>query len=191
LLLAVSTEVPNDRVAVPEVHSLRFSPTSDSPLNGIISHLTSKYGGNIHDRGVVVASASSTNWNPAKNVLDLQNRDSCFQSENKANGWICIDFKDMRVIPTHYSILSYTVGPGYYNPKSWCFEVSDDGNKWTEVHRCANSNDLNGNSLIGTYSVSTSMKYGFLRFRQTGKDHSNNDYLFLSGLEIFGTLFEP
>jgi hypothetical protein len=191
LLLGVSTEVPNDRVAVSEVRSQRFSPTSDSPLNGIISHLTSKYGRNIHDQGVVIASASSTNGNPAKYVLDLQNHSSCFQSHNEANGWICIDFKDMCIIPTHYSILSCTVGPGYFHPKSWCFEVSDDGNKWTEVHRCTNSNDVNGRSLIGIYSVSTSMKCRFFRFRQTGKDHGNNYHLTLSGFEIFGTLFEP
>jgi hypothetical protein len=187
LVLSVSPGASNDRVAV-----RLFTPRSDQPLNRIISHLTSISGGNVHDLGVVVADASSIQSSyMAKHAFDLQNKNSAFHSQNQPNSWIRDDFKSARVIPTHYAISSYIGGQGKNNPKSWCFEVSADGDSWTEVHRCTNNNDLNGAGLIGTFAVTKSVKSRFIRFRQTGKNHSNNDYLLLSGLEIFGTLCDP
>jgi hypothetical protein len=184
LTLSVSPDASNDRVA-----GHLFTPRSNQLLNGIISHLTSVSGGNLHDLGVVVANASSIlSSYAAKHALDLQNRNSFFESQKQPNSWIRYDFKSARVIPTHYSILSWNGGPGNQHPKSWCFEVSDDGNSWTEVHRCTNNNDLNGPGRIHTFAVTKSVKSRFIRLRQTGKGHTNNDHLLLSGLEIFGTL---
>jgi hypothetical protein len=125
------------------------------------------------------------------NVADLQNQLSFFQSTNEPNSWICYDFKAMEVTPTHYSILSYPSGPNQnYHPKSWCLEVSGDGQSWTKVHQCENNLDVNGSNLIGTYSVGCEMKCRFVRLRQTGKNryHSNDDHLLLCGFGIFGIL---
>jgi hypothetical protein len=59
LVLAVSSAVSDDRAAAPEIRRRLFTARSDQPLNGIISHLASTLGGNVHDLGVVVADASS------------------------------------------------------------------------------------------------------------------------------------
>jgi hypothetical protein len=196
LILPVSPEISNGRISVPEIRGRLFAPNSDSPLHGIIWHLASTSGGNLHDLDVVFASASSVHSSyEAKFALDLQNRNSHFLSQNEANRWIRYDFNNLRVVPTHYSILSNPIqsNPGQptdHDPRSWCLEVSDDGNEWTEVHRCTDNSDVKGKSLIGTYEVSKSVKCRFVRLRQTGKNHYNCDRLILSGLEIYSTLFE-
>jgi hypothetical protein len=171
----------------------RFSPNGKSLLDGIIAHLTSICGGNVHDNGIISVSASSENGAGvlARNAVDLDNRSSCFQSSNVANSWLCYDFKQMEVTPTHYSILSYQGAFGCFHPKSWCLEVSKDGNSWTEIHRIQDNNDLNDSNKIGTYEVTKSVKCRFIRLRQTGRNHVNYDYFLLSGFEIFGLLHEP
>jgi hypothetical protein len=192
LILPVSPEISNDRISVPDIRGRLFAPNSDSPLHGIIWHLASTSGGNLHDLGIVSVRASGVYGSSyeAKFALDLQNRSSHFFSQNEANSWIRYNFNNIHVVPTHYSILSRPYEPNDYHPRSWCLELSDDGNEWTEVHRCTDNSDVKGNSIIGTYEVSKSVKCRFVRLRQTGKNHSNRDYLQLSGLEIYGTLFE-
>jgi hypothetical protein len=168
-----------------------FSPTGKS-LDGVISYLTVKCGGNVHDKGLIEATSNGVHLSrDAKNAADLQNRGSFFQSNDEPNSWICYDFKDMEVTPSHYSIISVPWGAGQArHPKSWCLEVSRDGQSWTEVHRCDNTHDLNGANQIRTYSVTREVRSRFVRLRQTGKTHYNCDYLMLSGFEVFGILHE-
>jgi hypothetical protein len=171
-----------------------FSRCALISVNGIISHLTSVSCMNLHDLGVVVADASNVYNSPcaAKHALDLQNRNSYFEMQSQPNSWIRSDFKSTRVISIHYSIASHgSWGPCNNHPKSWCFEVSDDGDSWTEVHRYTDNNDLNGTGLIGTFAVTKSVKSRVIRLRQTGKNYQNSDCFLLSGLEIFGTLCDP
>jgi hypothetical protein len=171
LILAVSPEAPNDHLSIQET---RICPRDGSSLDGIISHLTRKFGGHVGDTGVVGITLSSENSTcRARNAADLQNRNSYFQSNDAPNSWICYDFKKMEVTPTHYSILSlpYAAGSASH-PRSWCLEVSTDGNSWTEIHRCSDSSDLNGSNLIGTYEVARSVKCRFARWRQIGKNHA-------------------
>jgi hypothetical protein len=188
LILPVLLEISSDRIAI-----RIFSPNSLSPLDGIISQLISVSDDNVYDSDIVLASASASGMNGAHDswlALDLQNPGSCFQSNGHSDDWIRYDFKRICISPTHYSILPYPYGPGSHNPKSWCFEISDDGNNCIEVHRCTDNNDLNGNNLIWTYEVTKSMQCWFVRLRQTGKSHYGNDYWSLNGLEIFETLDE-
>jgi hypothetical protein len=167
----------------------------ESPLDGIISHLTSKCGGNVHELGVVNVTASTIGGDSAKYVVDLENRSICVQKRyNDSKPWICYDFKNLRVTPTHYALLSCSgYGPNTYHPKSWYVEGSDDGTEWTVLHECSNNSDLNGGGLIGQYPVSEARKCRFVRLRQT-QHHSPNTgvhYLTLSGFELHGTLHEP
>jgi hypothetical protein len=97
----------------------------------------------------------------------------------------------MEVTPTHYSILSPPYAAGQANhPKSWCLEVSIDGNSWTEIHQCPDNSDLNGSGLIGTYEVARPVKCRFARWHQIGKNHLGSDYLQISGFEVYGILRE-
>jgi hypothetical protein len=142
LLLPVSPTCANLRSAVPPppsgptVETFPFRPSS--PLDGIISHLTAKFGGNVHDRGVVHITANRVLSNhpnyAAKHVADL-GTDSNFYSANDANQSICFDFKKMKITPTHYSIRTNSSGPNSSHLKSWVLEGSKEGNSWIEFDR--------------------------------------------------------
>jgi hypothetical protein len=101
---------------------ISFPFSRDPPLNGIISYLRKKYGGNVHDTQVINVTASSTYLGPASVVVDLQDR-SYFISGNDPDQWICYDFKDMHVHLTGYSIPSSNCEYARYcYPKSWVIE---------------------------------------------------------------------
>jgi hypothetical protein len=111
-----SDQIPSRQSAGVGVEGRVFSSTS--PLRGIISHLSERFGGNVHDHQLVTITANRPyNNNPsyvAKNGADLT-ANSDFRSANEPNQWIWSDFNRMKVKPTHYSIRSYFNGG-----VSWC-----------------------------------------------------------------------
>ena len=156
-------------------------------LNGIIAHLARKCGGNVHEKGSVEVTARGYGGGDLKNVVEL-GTNSCLCINNGPNAWIRYDFKGWRVAPTSYSIRSDNCA----YPKSWVFEVSNDGSdsSWKVVDRRENNGDLNGDYLTRNFALSYPPGEGFrfVRLRQTGKNHGGNDYFLLTSLEVFGTL---
>ena len=168
-----------------------FVYNSSKPLNGIIAHLTKEHGGNVHEKGVVAVRASSTRKSgilAPEHVVEL-GTNKTFSSGNEPDSWIFYDFKKMRVAVTSYSIRS---SDGLY-PKSWILEVSNDGSdeSWEIVDRRIDEEGMRGDRVTCNYQVFGPPRgcFRFIRLRQTGKNHSGNDILALSSLEIFGTLF--
>jgi hypothetical protein len=172
-----------------EVVSHPFRP--DAPLDGIIADLTKRCGGNVHDRRVIKVTESSYHAEfPGKNAVDLL-VDSYYLSLNSPEAWICYDFKNMRIKPTHYTIRSrHDAGPGATHPKSWVIEGSLDGATWTELDRKENNRDLSGRNKIKTFEMAQIAKVKLLRLKQTGKNHYDNHHLMFASWEVFGTLFE-
>jgi hypothetical protein len=105
LIHTIDEQLLNDRVAVGE---MLFEPSS--PLCGILNHLTSRFGGNVHDRNVVNITAHRDAYNSdghaAKNVADVEDY-SYFYSASEPNQSICFDFKTLRIKPTHYTIRTH------------------------------------------------------------------------------------
>jgi hypothetical protein len=168
--------------------------TVTNSLDGIVAYLTRIGGGNVHDLNVVHVTASSTYAHTAvcapKNIADLQT-DSNFGSSNLPNQWICYDFRDMRIRPTHYTIKScFDARVNDTNLKQWIVEVSDDGSQWTDIDSREFNNDLNGPSQIRSFPVADGAVCRYIRLRQTGKNHCGNHFLAFSAFEIFGTLLE-
>ena len=159
------------------------------PLNGIIAHLTRECGGNVHEKGFVEVTASSFDGGEdPKYAVDLgTNSDFCSHAE--PNSWIRYDFKGRRVAPTSYSIRTHD-GPGY--PRSWVLEVSNDASdgSWKVVDRRENNEDLKAKYVTRNFPISDPPGEGFrfVRLRQTGKNHTGNDGLRITSLEVFGTL---
>jgi hypothetical protein len=175
---------------------IEIVPNVSSPLEGIISYLTREHGGNVHDRGIVKITsyqpASDSSAYAAKNAADLT-ANSYFFSKNASNQWLCYDFGDRCVNLTHYSIRSqYNSGADNYYPKSWVIEISKDDSTWEEVDRRENDSSLKGQNLTQLFRISRPMECRMVRLRQIGKNHysSPNDYLRISGVEIFGNLIE-
>jgi hypothetical protein len=108
-------------------------------------------------------------------------------SLNEPNQWLCYDFKDRKVRPTRYSIHAHSSG---YYLRSWIFEGSMDGSRWTELDCHTNDQTTNSNHPIGTFPVSQHFECQFVRLRQTGVCAEGNHHLILFAMEIFGDLIE-
>ena len=89
--------------------------------------------------------------------------------------------------PTSYSIRRHA-----HHPRSWVLEVSNDGSEgsWEVVDSRENNSDLNGKQETRNFEISAapSEAFRFVRLRQTGRNHERSDYLWISALELFGTL---
>jgi hypothetical protein len=164
-----------------------LSPNCDGSLEGIICYLTGKHGGNVEERGIVAISSSSYRPSfPARHVADLQ---TCtyFESDSSPGPWLCYDFKNRRVQPTHYSISAHS---NNYYLRSWVLEGSLEGSKWDEIDRHTNDATTNTQHPIGTFNISKSILYRYIRLRQTGKNAHGTDHLIIYAFEIFGRLIE-
>jgi hypothetical protein len=182
--------------------------------DGIVARLTRECGGNVHDRGVVdIACGSfeketegadphsgacdSKSDSAAKNAADLETVSyfhSAFRKKeddipHTRNNWICYDFKERRIVPTHYAIRTHREGPGKAHLKSWLVETSADGKSWREVAQEDNE-QLNGPYFTGTFAVAGAGECRFIRLVQIGKNHVGNDRIVISAWEIFGNLVE-
>jgi serine/threonine protein kinase len=183
--------------------------------DGIIAHLTRQYGGNVHDRHVVDVTSWSLEKethganphsgvcyndprNAAKNTADLGNV-SFFQSAYRdygddiprtRNNWVCYDFKERRIVPTHYAIRTFDAPQGASHLKSWLVETSTDGDNWREVAREEDNWQLNGERSTGTFKVASAGECRFIRLVNIGRNHWGSDTLAISAWEIFGSLIE-
>jgi hypothetical protein len=188
--------------AVPPVspsQSLKSLKAAEFPLNeaksveGIISYLTRKHGGNVSDKGIVTITSKSVFCNcrlyAVRHLAELDLSDPwsfvCFDSESEPGQWVCWDFKEMRVRPTHYTIMSVCL-------KSWVVESSLDGVNWTEIDR---ETDIEGFRThgwrVGSFGVSNSAECRFIRMTQTDKRYLfDDDILAIAAVEFFGTLLE-
>ena len=169
-------------------------PVFHPKLDGIIAYLTRRFGGNVHDKGIVNVTTNSvcSSYQP-KNAADLGTT-SQYWSDFRPNAWICYDFKERRVIPKSYSVMSGDWERDFCHLKSWVIEVSNDGtaNSWTQIDCRRRNNDLNGEFALCNFKIPRvpSEGFRFFRLRQTGKSHDHHNGFALSSLEIFGTLFE-
>jgi hypothetical protein len=171
--------------------------------NGLVYYLSRKYEGqNLHDSGIVIATASSQYQDRAfdnetyapKNVIDLKSK-SRFISQNIPNQWICLEFRGRTIRPTRYSICSHSTPVGWNHPRSWILELSMDGINWQEIDRKDDNNELNGPSNVGEWPIANALHSRFVRFRLTGKNHKPEDpewcYLLeIAGFEVIGTVVE-
>jgi hypothetical protein len=179
--------------------------------DGVIAHLTREFGGNMHDRHVIEVTSGSfeketRGANPhsgaynkeecaaAKNASDLE-ATSYFCSASRGqeedvphtkNNWVSYDFKERRIVPTHYAVRANWLAPGSDHLKSWLVETSGDGESWQEVGCYEDNQQLNGWWFIGTFAVAGREECRFIRLVNAG----GNDCLYISTWEIFGNLFE-
>jgi hypothetical protein len=147
-----------------------------------------KHGGNVQDKGIVTITAKSVySDDPKYAVRNIADRppDSRFCSKHEPGQWICWDFREICVQPTHYTIKSQ-----WNRPKSWLVESSQDGENWVEIDRRTDNGDVNEASWTASFAVCNSVECRFIRLTQTGKNHAYTDHLGINSVEFFGTLLE-
>ena len=171
-----------------------FAFNSGKPLDGIIAHLTRMCGGNVHLKGVVEITTSSTDgaeYHPWS-IADL-GTNSRSRSRDAPDQWLCYDFKDRSVCPTSYTIRTYDCAPGSCHLKSWVLEGWDTRMaRWVILDRRENNAALNGTHAVSNFEITRPDKtfYRRLRLRQTGTSHYGNNRITITSLEIFGTISE-
>jgi hypothetical protein len=168
---------------------LKFPLRNVKALDGIISYLTRKHGGNVHDKGIVTITSKSVASDhpsrPVRNVADFSKAfiANAFLSQSEPDEWVCWDFHEMRVRRTHYAINSYLL-------KSWVVESSLDDEHWVEFDRKTDSNDFARGGRVASFAVATSADCRFIWLTQTGRNQHRNDCLLIAVFEVFGTLLE-
>jgi hypothetical protein len=178
--------------------------------DGIVKHLARVCGGNVHDRNVVeVTSSKAYSKGPGyagKNITDMV-ADSFFCSDFRdadgkdkveipptRNNWVCYDFKERRIVPTHYALRTSSDPPPAnfrgFHLRSWLVEVSENGKTWREVDNKQDNEDLDGESRTRTFPVAPGDACRFIKLVQIGRNQSGDDRLWIEAWEIFGTLIE-
>jgi hypothetical protein len=123
-------------------------------------------------------------WYAAENVLELGS-ESAFWSENSMDEWICWDFGDMRITPTHYRITGWGLS-------SWILLGSLDGEKWQILARETNTKAFDAQRCWwyrgergAIFDVSSPGQLRYIKLTPLGKGQ-----LTLSAVEFFGTVRE-
>jgi hypothetical protein len=175
---------------IPDVGPLEFPLPNPKSCAGILSYLTRKYRGNVHTRGTVIITAKSvaSPENAVENIAD-HGSDTFFMSMIDLNQWFCLDFQEMRVHPSHYTMKG--------SMKSWKVESSLDGEKWSEIDVRKNNNDkqAGGSSQMpgktdNSFSVSKATECRFIRVMLTDVNQLGRHFLGCTAFEVFGTLTE-
>jgi hypothetical protein len=179
------------------VYDMKIFPTNrftsfvnrspDSPWSsGLIYHLCQMFGGNIHEKGIIEITCSSTGYNKCWQIVNYD-WNNYFHTNNSPNNWIQFDFKDRVVSLTDYALKSD--GNLGCHLVEWQVAGSMDCNEWTILDH-QKTQDLNGKYRTKIFhlndSSSSSPFYRYIRLTQTGKNSSNGDYLCLSNIEFFG-----
>jgi hypothetical protein len=175
-----ATESPLCKVGIP----MQEAKSRD----GILSYLTKKHGGHVHERGLVAVTSKSFAADAArylaKNAADLTCDESYFISKDEPGQWISWDFREMRIRPTHYTMMAQ-------DPKSWVVEGSLDGTNWSEIDRRTDNKHFEKGKKTGSFPISKPVECRFIRLSQTAKNHDGTDCLgYLYAVEFFGALSE-
>jgi hypothetical protein len=206
------------RLVLPSIAGQQFPPSVkraqyfhfDVP-DGIIAHWTRECGGNVHDRHLVDVTCGSFE----KETLGANPRSGAFCNDpsyaaknaadslfcpaypgnwqdipHRRNNCVCYDFKERRIVPTHYTIRTYDGAPGGFHLKSWLVETSADGENWREVAREEDNGQLSGKWSRGTFAIAGGGECRFIRLVNIGRNHRGSGGLCISVWEIFGSLIE-
>lgn len=154
----------------------------NQPFDGIIDYFGSKCGGNVHEKGIVNITASSTNHGQPSLVAD-RNSGGYWYSSNKPGQYIMFDFKDNAVCLSHYTL---KCNAGAF-PVKWELAGSNDETLWVEVSK-QDTKVLTDKQVHSFTCDSNGKSFRFVRLFQTGNDNSGGNFLLLSEVEFFGTV---
>jgi hypothetical protein len=158
---------------------------SPNSLDGIISYLTKKHGGNVHEKGIVSITSKSLgdSQSAPADVADLTS-DHRFRSKDGPGQWICWNFHEMRLCPTDYTMRAS-------QPRSWVVEGALDDGKWTEIDRQTDTPGFyRSGSPIASFAVSKPAEFRLIRLTLTDKRYTGDRCLILHAVEFFGSLSE-
>ena len=188
----LTTSVSKAEVASSSI--LCFQHESDFDKNGIVYHLGTNGGTtawkNPMDLGKIRVSASTVKGDsePLSAVVGR----TCVRcvTESLPNQWMLIEFVDLYVIPTAYSLKHYS-SFDVEALRNWRFEASNDCKTWFVImnHELDASLDKKGGTKTWTLDNAPKDRgFKYFRLYQHGPNSNSNNYLACSGFEIYGYL---
>jgi hypothetical protein len=176
--------------------SFRYDP--NFPFDGILSHLRTTVGGNVHDRKIVNITSSTFVAHGGKSCdpkyVTEPDPNLFFASAHIAREpgqWIQFEFVEHTIKPTLYSMQSITPKQRPFL-RNWVLEGSTDGQLWIELDRRTDEEKFNSSSAIGSFPISRSEEVRMIRLVLTGKAQADAPlvtYIFaLQRFEVFGLL---
>lgn len=140
--------------------------------------------------GVKITSSSIERGNPIE-ILGRKATSSEVWTKDVPSSWICLDLGVGRsLIITQYTLRHGGLTPKQDNLRNWVLQASDDCQNWIVISRHSQDDSLTLHSTF-TWTVTTCTRnYRYFRILQTGHNASNNNFLSLSGIELYGELYD-
>ena len=171
------------------VHFKEF-PKGSADFDGIINYLRKQTNNQIENEIKITASSiydnDVNNYGPY-NSIQYENQ-KFFATGHYPNSWICFEFKNHQIIPTHYTIRSYN--DGCYAPINYKIEVSNDNSTWYEIDKQNGGPFTDGQQATFTIPIDKNKQKEakYIRLTQTGKNSNGCDYLCFESIEFYGYL---
>lgn len=189
----------NEKHLIKDVTKIDFDYNENNRFKGIISFIGNGNPKNLVDEGVIDITNSKL-WGDnkrylPKNVVNYEDDNLWFDSANKPNSWLCINFKEKKIKPSYYSIKSNN-GGGKNNAhlKNWVIEGSKDNVNWVILDERKNEESLNDRTASNTFKIQHNFEndefYQYIKIRQTGLNTSNGNQLYFGSIEFFGSLLK-
>jgi hypothetical protein len=176
---------------------LHFPLHITEPFNGVIAYLNELIGGNVAERGGIEVLGTPRSGEAAdrpSNVASLDDYAGAFWSVDEPGQALTYDFKDRRVVVTHYALRSAAARRAHVPYlRSWVLEASADGGEWVAIDARENEKALNAPLAVAAFRVSGEKEARLVRIRQTAPNHAGapagaENALVVSAWEIFGEL---
>jgi hypothetical protein len=190
----VSTQgqVPNLRLEPRVAYGIRFEYSSDFDNNGILYWIATNGGRAAwqnphHTKRITVMASSIEKGDPTELVGIVPTE---LWTKDVPASWFCIDLgRNRSVVPTYYTLRH---GGNYKadSLRTWDFQGSTDGVQWSLLLRHTNDQSLNGPFATCSWPIKASVGYRYFRILQTGHNSSNHNFLVISGIELYGELYE-
>jgi len=172
----------------------KFVYVSDFDQKGIIYYLGTRKGKspwmNPHDGGIVqVTSSSLENGSLNSLVGNAPPSGGYLYTNSTANSWFMLDLKENKAKVSHYTI-RHGYNGGSYFPRNWQFQGSENGSSWVTLKNHVNDSSISTSMGSKTFAVEHKNPPFFRYFRiyGSGTNSSGDNYLMVSGLEMYGQL---
>ena len=169
---------------------------NDFDQKGVVYAFENKLRGRDWSRPRIIATRSSDEKGKAEDILKNQLQKVHCSTKAEEYSWWCVDLTENYAL----YLTNYTLRHGQEQSGSflcnWKLEGSVDGCNWTMLKHHKNDHGLGERKSHGTYSTHTWTIEGelnafrYFRVYQTGKNSSGRFGIFLSGIELYGVLFE-
>lgn len=182
-----ANSVPGQRSITTSSAESEAVPYENLESVGILEKLGKEAKGNVHEKGVVEITASSTDHGLCFKVGDRDWDDFWF-SGNKPDQWICFDFKNRRVRVTDYRIKTHKFSSYSCHLKEWKLQGSDNQSEWVDLDT-RDTDSLNESRKVEHFVCSgKGGSFRFIRLLSTGPNHRGDYLMALTNIDFFGSI---